>query len=135
MSEYRVPGRDIDMTEIEREKIRQAEETKRKLIEQKAETRRREIAERDTIGYVAPRLFTTIVALACVIAIGTNISSYLEGKAGGPPCHDTVDIRTPSSDPYHCERGARVVTEPFEGGKYTVKCLCGVNGAPDGGAP
>ena len=77
MSAYREPGRDVDVTAIECEKVRQDGETKRVLIEQREQTKRKRV---DEIGY-APHIATTIVFIVAAVTGGLLTNAWFEKRA------------------------------------------------------
>lgn len=131
MSGYREPGRDIDVTEIERAKIHEAAETKRKLIEEREETRR---VKAKTHGPVVP----VVVGLVLLSAIaGGTCVGYRRVEAKDPhrfpACTESAEIVTSNTPPRACS-GGRVTAETLPNGNALIRCRCDAASAEhDGG--
>ena len=127
---YRVPGRDIDETEIEKEKIRQEGETKRKLIEEKEKTRRDNAIQSrmkwTDSGFQPMVGIPLVVALIALTIVG---GIYANGKFERHPegCQESSDIRSPGNQPFSCGAGGRMTTQLIPGtvnDRILVKCKC-----------
>ncbi len=127
---YRVPGRDVDGTAIEQEKIRQTAETKRKLIEEKEKTKREQAQrskEKWTEGGFQFMFGASVVSVAAAAAIIGGV--YFHGKYPGPPdlepaCAETSEIVSSTTSARRCSPGATLVTEKLANSDALVKCLC-----------
>lgn len=122
MTAYREPGRDIDVTEIERAKIHEEAETKRKLISEREETRRARFKE---YGPTVP-IAVTIVALTA-LATGTCVANnHIEARASDKPvaCVETAEVVSVSSPMKKCIGGGMVETEKLTDAQILVRCRC-----------
>lgn len=124
---YRAPGRDMDVTVIEQEKVRQAAETKRKLIEEKEKTKR-ELANARRARWTDPTfaLLVGVCTIALCLVGGITLNAWIEAKSPAKPikCEELTDIIRPTSDARHCGPGARLETQPMPNGNVLVRCLC-----------
>ncbi len=122
---YRTPGRDIDATTVETEKVRQAAETKRKAIEEREKTRRAAIDNRDTGGYMLTRLGGCAVLVGAIIAVGITANTYVDSRKQPGACHDESHAKE--------YRSGIVCTHPMHVLVETEKeraCRCGVPKLP-----
>jgi hypothetical protein len=127
---YRVPGRDVDATAIEQEKIRQVGETKRKLIEEK-EKSRREIADKRRIrwtdnGFQNMVVFCVLIPSVALAGIG---GFYFNMKTPAAPvqesgCREMSEVINVNTTTRHCGVGARLETEVMPDGHVLVRCKC-----------
>lgn len=120
---YRVPGRDIDATAVEQERIRQKEETRRKEIEQREETKRVDIKARDYAAIIVTRLIVGAVVLGGIIAAGVTGDHYIESHRPNPGCIESSDVVSVNSSAHSCP-GGHVETEKLNENQVIFKCRC-----------
>ncbi len=130
---YRTPGRAVDETEIEREKVRQAAETKRKAIEEREATRRARIKEQGP----APLLAGAVLGMIGMVVAGVSFSNWVEAKhpKAPDPCVERVEVISHSDSSRECHNGGHIETSSMPDGQVLWRCLCGrtSTGAADGG--
>lgn len=86
MNPFREPGEKVDKTEIERVKIHEAEETKREAIREREKTKRVNLDNRDTAGYVFPRVMVVVLAITAVITGGIVTNTWVEANKEPGAC-------------------------------------------------
>ena len=143
---YRTPGRDIDMTEIERTKIHEAAETKRAEISEREKTKREAQKYRSqwwsAHGFAMSVSLMVFLAISGVIA-GINVHAWIESTHPPPPfipsqsCSETVEVVSSWSSIGHCDKGGHITTEKLERGEVLWHCHCPSPSAAitDGGVP
>lgn len=112
---YRVPERGIDETEIERAKIHEAGETKRKLIEETEKTKREKAQQYGPGPLVAACVIAAVVAIPSAIVAGTYIErknntacreeSYEKGPYHGISCSSQLHIIVETDKTWACKCG------------------------------
>lgn len=122
MSYRELAAPDVDKTEVEKERIRQAEETKRERLKQAGETRRKLI---DEVG-IGRTLVGGALGIGVIITVGVLGSAYLSrSEHKSKTCSEQVFRR----DTYHtvtCEHPLHVLTSD----EKTWTCKCGVPRLP-----
>jgi hypothetical protein len=122
---FREPG-SIDQSEIEKTKIYQAEETKRKLIEEKEETIRRKCEIRGPDFYMGVILASIVIVGALVIGGGLSYNNYLDKRYPITQCIESVEVISSADRAKHCPNG-HVEIENIPGmisDKIIAKCKC-----------
>lgn len=115
MDAYRVPDGQVDKTEIERAKIHEEGETKRKLIEEREATKRRRIDQVQEAPYVAWGVVGAIAIIAGSIVTGMYVSATKEP----PPCVDEVWKKDAYSG-LKCNRSEQLLVESHD--VWTCRC-------------
>lgn len=127
MTAYREPGRDVDRTDIERAKIHEAGETKRKAIEEQEKTKRAKVEKYGS----AP--FGAAAVVLCSLLLAGSFVAYLhyDSKNPHPPapllaeCVEKVEVISRLSSHRDCEKGGHIETTPLPDGDVLWKCVCG----------
>lgn len=134
MNTYREPGRDVDMTEIERAKIHEAAETNRKTIEERGKTQRAKIQQYGPAGHIVGGL----LGFAAIVAGALTASNYFDAAHPKPfkaACVEKVEVISGISDARRCENGGHIETTPLKNDDVLWKCVCGPRLTSDGSAP
>lgn len=122
---YRTPGRDVDKTEVEITKIREAAETKRKLIEEREKTKRQDLSERDTAGYVVPKIVAGITILLIALIGYYAWEAYVQSRTPESTCREESRKKSDYST-MKCPHSLHVLVN----GETEWTCKCGVPKLP-----
>jgi len=128
----------VDETEIAKEKLRQAGETKRKLIEEREETKRHSMTDNGNYAHNFTRLFATIVMLAAIgggTCVGVQAFEVKKIQVTPVPdglCRDELLAFGATGIAMRCNHPAQVA-EPR--GDNRLFCKCSTAPMPSASAP
>lgn len=115
---YREPDqRVVDVTEIERAKIHEEAETKRKLIEEREETRRQNRWSNDSRTHVS--VAAALAAAAIGITVALAHANYVSVRYPAPPRACREFDPSASSTPSVCDPGGHLVFDD-----HGKRCVC-----------
>ena len=116
----------VDKLELEQTKIKEVEATKRKEIEEKEKTKREAIHNRDTAGYVLPKLYAAAVLFAAIMVVYSIGAEYVTRRYV-EQCVESVEVVSVSGGyiKKECKNGGQVEAHPTkDSDKIMIKCKC-----------